>query len=267
MANALFGWPAFNWALTAPDLQAGSIAGELGPQQLQTDQGSPSTAWQTSAGVLTPEAGAWVEFRLPAAQSWRVFSLHRTNLTASAQIRWRVADAEVGSPAYDSGLIAAGVSAGFGQSVTVLPAGVSGSLCRLDISDPDNPDGFINIPLLYAGDAWEPARNIAWDSTPSYQVEAEEVTTRGGQEFPVFLYARRSWDISHQSLGADEVMPLMEMLRSTRRGGNCLFVPDPASAERHREAVFGRLKSEGAVSFPFQSLERRSWRGQVTERL
>jgi hypothetical protein len=405
MGIATFGWPALNHAVRAPSLSAGSQVGELGPGQLQNDQGSPATAWQTAAGVLTPEAGAWVQFLSVGPSDWRGFCAARTNWTPSAQWRWRVggpaildapaalptdtaAGADSGAqttrtgavsggtaytnaagsafvrpgnypaqagytyevavpirrvsgsstagsaiiaeyldeagavvrsslplaavaqdsdwhvythrwvpgrdggttiylvadtgalqyelgpatmgqvPEYDSGLIPAGVAPGYGQAVLVLPQPVRGQLCRLDISDPSNPDGYLNIPLIYAGDAWTPRRNLAWESAPGSDAQLDEVVTRGGQEFPALQYARRRWDIDHKAIGRDEVWPrLAEMIRSAQAGGNVLFVPDPDGSEINREAVYGRLKTTSNITYPYQTLERRAWRGQITERL
>jgi hypothetical protein len=405
MRYATFGWR--NWLLEAL-LTAGNQVADLNVGQLQNDQGSPATAWQTNAGVLTPEAGAWMRASLPAAQSWGALALCRTNLTAAAQVRWRIggpamlaarstpstdtaagagagqgaATTRTGSvsggtaytnaagtsfvrpgtptvvggysyaitaairrtsagsstagsaiiaeyrdtagalvrsrlpmtallpttdwqqlslrftppvsggcniylaadtgalqyelgaatfgqvPELDTGLIAANVQPGYLQTVLVPPATPVGTLCQLDISDPSNPDGFLNVPLAYAGQAWTSARNITSSSAPGATAEVDEVVTRGGQEWPSMRFARRHWQVSHQSILAGEVWSqLGEMLRVAQRGGNVLFVPDPDSAEINREAVLGRLTSQSDRTNTTPAGELRGWSGKIAERL
>ena len=173
-----------------------------------------------------------------------------------------------GRVAYDSGFVPAGVRPGFGQSVHVAPAPVAGEAVRLDITDPTNPDGFINVPLAYAGPVWQPATNIAYDTSLGRDDATDETTTRGGAEFPTLQWTRRRWDVSLQGIRASELWPsVMELDRAARTGQNVLFVPDPAGADVAREAVFGRLRSLGDVTYPFGNGDRRAWRARITERL
>lgn len=410
MRNATFGWPALNHALQAVSLSAGSSSGDLAPTQLQNNHGDPSTAWQTAAGALTPDTGAWVQCSAAGRRRWGLVGVARTNLTPDARIRWRIggptcldprqvlpsdtaagatsgpATTRTGSvagpsgaggtaytngagsayvrpgaypvqagythevavwfrwisgattagsliiaeyldesgatvrnarpmsavspgsdwqlhvhrwvpgrdggttiylvadtgamqfelgpvlygqvPEFDSGMDPAGVAPGYGQSILVMPEAVHGQLCRLDISDPSNAQGFINIPLLYAGDSWTPALNIDWESAPGNDAEVVEVVTRGGQEYPTLRYERRRWEISHQALSSQEIWRnVSEMMRSARTGGNVLFVPEPDGEDINREAVFGRLHSTADYTYPLQAREHRAWRGQITERL
>jgi hypothetical protein len=89
MGNAVFGWDNH---LLAASLSAGSEASaELGVTNLQSEHGDPASSWQTAAGVLTPQAGAWFVGDTGIATSrWRAFCLARANLTSSARVRWRV---------------------------------------------------------------------------------------------------------------------------------------------------------------------------------
>lgn len=264
MANAVFGW--VNNVGTGT-LTAGSAAAGLGADQLQNDHGGAATAWQTAGGVtstnLTVDAGA-------TSAAWRAFGLFRTNLTAAATVRWRVgtAAAMTSGVAYDSGAIAAGVAAGFGQSVLVASAAVTGRYCRLDVSDPGNPDGVLNVPLIFAGPVWQPASNISAESAFGRDDATDDVVTRGGQEYPTFRFVRRRWEIALARVRAAEVWPsAMELDRVARLGGNILFVPDPASADRNREAVYGRLRATSDLGHPYGIADARGWRCRVTERL
>ena len=98
MANCIFGWS--NLILSGV-LTAGSSASGLDVGKLQTQHGSPSTAWQTAAGVTT----SWFALDAGIATAWDAFSLHRTNLTPSARVRWRIGTDT--AQVYDSGLVSA----------------------------------------------------------------------------------------------------------------------------------------------------------------
>lgn len=173
-----------------------------------------------------------------------------------------------GAAAYDSGKVSAGVQPGFGQSVVIAPAEVTGRVCVLDVSNTSNPDAFLNIPLAYAGPVWTPLTNISYETTFGRDDQVDEVTSRGGAEFPSVQWVRRRWDVSLQGIRASEVWTqAMALDLAARTGGNVLFVPDPAGANAARETVYGRLKSLADLSFPFGNADRRAWRARITERL
>jgi hypothetical protein len=169
---------------------------------------------------------------------------------------------------YDSGVVPAGVAAGYGQSVTAAPEDVTGRYCVLDIDDPGNPDGFLNIPLAYAGPAWQPAGNVSPATVQGRDESTAEFTSRGGQEYPVSFWQRRRADVDFQAIRNSEVWPNVDALdRVARLGGNCLFVPDPDSDDRHRASVFGRAKPRADLSYFQGAPDRRAWRVSFTERL
>src|SRR5689334_15870527 len=91
MAYPLLGWRNH---VASGALSAGASVVGLGVAQLRADDGNAAAAWQTPAGVGTPEAGAFVLLEQPAPVPWRVFLAARTNLTPAA--RWRI---RVGAPA------------------------------------------------------------------------------------------------------------------------------------------------------------------------
>lgn len=85
--NCLIAWDN---AFLGGSLVAGSEAAGLAVTQLQNEQGSPATAWQTLAGATTAATGARLRLDAGATRSWRVLLLARTNLTAAATLRWQL---------------------------------------------------------------------------------------------------------------------------------------------------------------------------------
>ena len=238
-----------NRVLTS-SLTATSAAPSLPVANLQLPHGDSAHAYQSVPGATTItislDAGS-------ADATWQLFSFHRSNLTSDALCRWAVGSQEwidgTSPPAYDSGLILAGVAAGYGQSVHLAPAVVSGRYCRLSVMNTTNPDGFVAIALAYAG----PLRSFKGISPQStWQVDStqDETVTRGGQQYLTPRFERRSWDVQFPSTpNAQAYADVAEVMRVSRLGQNILFVPFSTSADRNREAVFGTFTPSRGVGF------------------
>ena len=267
MPNALLGW--VNLVLSGT-LTAGSQAAGLGIGNLKQERGAASTAWQTGAGVVTANGGAWFEVDSGDSGSvWNALTLARTNLTADARIEWLIGEAPTsGGLAWTSGRVPAGVARGYAQTVAIPPAGTRGRRLHVRIDDPGNPDGFVNIPLAFVGPCWQPALNLGWGSAVGRDGLVTETVTRGGQEFPTSLWQRRRWELEFVGIRDAEVWPyVMELDAYARSGGNVLLIPQPGGAQMARETVFGRFQASGPVTTPLSSLDARAWRATVTERL
>ena len=187
---ALLGWEnAIETSSTS--LVASATADGASAELLRVPIGAASVAWQTPAGTTA----AALTVTTTAAVAWRAASLNRTNLTTAATIRVRVGSAAsiTSAPTYDSGVVSAGVAVGIGQALHVLPAAVSALAMRIDISDAANPDGYLNIPLAYAGPGTE--CSIAYSSDDGLDVRRGDTTTRGGQVFVDALSRARGWNL------------------------------------------------------------------------
>lgn len=244
---------------------AGSSEPSLGPTNLASDQCSAATGWQTISGVLTAVGGATLRVSSPSTgMVWRMVGLFRTNLTPQASITvilWS------GVTAVFTRTVS-GPAVGYGQVVVVLDRDYTGDYVTVDINDPTNPDGFINVAGAFAGPAWFPLSGITWDSAYSFTEQFDASVSRGGNEYVILLYRRRVWKLALDTIRDSEAWAsLAELLRIASLGGNVLFVPDTASVDLYREALFGRLTSTADVTFPQKLMDARAWRGQVTERL
>ncbi len=247
---------------------------------LKDEQGAASNGFQTASGVITAAAGAGFIGVLPASRALRAFSLHRTNLTTNAQIRWRVGtEAKLKSSTwnsakgseghvYDSGWIPAGVAARRSQSVLILAAAVSGPAFRCDIDDATNPDGFINIPLAFVGPLWAPTYNFSYDSSTGWEEGKSIQETQAGGKYIRQKWERRIWSLSLQALLHAEVWSDFELiLYKGRRGQNILFIPDPDSTYLQSQALFGDIAESSNLTYPVRSRLFRGWTGKVSERL
>lgn len=262
MSNAIFGFD--NWARTGAISASASAAG-LGPEQMQNPHGAASTSWQTPSGTTT--GGVVVD--AGAAVQWGAFGLFNSNLTPTATVQWRLSsDPAFVTSIYDSGVVGGTVAAGYRQSLHIPPTQQTARYMRVDISDASNPEGRLRVAQMFAGRVVRPVRNIGFDSAFAREAEAPAVVTRGGQQFPTFRYARRSWRVSLPSLDAVDVWPLTQALQiAAQDGTNVLFIPFPTGADVAREAVFGIVSGASAVGWPSRSPVMRAWAATITERL
>lgn len=257
-------------AVTRADLAAGDAETALPIENIADGNGDPSSAWQTTAGVVTVGTGAWWSGTLTAGEPMRVASIHRTNLTTAATWRWRFysgATVTVGDLVHDSGTIAAGVVRGRQQAVYVLPSEITARTWRCDINDTTNPDGFINIPLAYVGSGLVPGNGHSYRSTFRPEDVRETFETRGGQTIETPLFNRYSWLFELGVLRKEEAWAsVIQIDRVARQRENILYIPGETAAEINAQAVFGLLQTE-SLGYSGQSGSVLSWRATIIERL
>ncbi|MCW2266300.1 hypothetical protein M2305_002247 [Gluconobacter cerinus] len=254
MQNCGFGWE--NRVLDAAIAVSGEVPGLPGTN-LRNQHGAASLGWRV------PSTGGTLTLTLSGSAPVRAISLHRTNLSAAAT--WHIELRAGGNRTYswDGSAAVAG-----GQCVHVLPAGLSADTITLWVNDPNNPDGFLSIPLAFVGPLWQPARNYSTDSTETLTVGQQSTTTLSGGEFVDARYVQRGLSIAHQSYGDADAAVLRQIQRAAATGQNILFIPDPDSdpPALAETALFGRL-SGGDLSNPFGPADRHAQTLTLTERL
>ena len=256
---ALLGWE--NAIETSSTLLAASAADGASAELLRVPIGAASVAWQTPAGTTT---ASLMLVTAAAGVAFRAACLSRTNLTTGATIRVRVGGVALITiaPDYDSGVVSAGVAVGIGQALHVMPAAVPAVAMRIDISDAANPDGYLNIPLAYAGPGTE--FNIGYGSTSSLDGRRGDVTTRGGQVFVDALSRARSWALNVDHIRDVAAGWLDPLEAAAAQGRNILFVPRVGNARAAAESVFGLL-APGRRGF--LGVNGRTWQATISERL
>ncbi len=255
--NAVLGWQN---AVESGALTASAETAGLPAINLRIPLGAPSEAWQTPASVLS----AWVQIVPPSPVAWRAVCLARTNLTSAATLRVRVgAVASItSSPTVD--VTVTGTT--LGTLACLLSAATTAEACRLDIADAANPDGFINVPLLYAGPAWQMAVNFATSSTQQMEDGRRETVTRGGQQHIEEGWIRRGWTLDLPVVRAsDAEQRLLDIERAARRGVNILCMARPAS-QPQRDTIFGQASNFVGLGFA-RAAGLRSARFTISERL
>lgn len=229
---------------------------------LALDQGAASLAWRTQASA------AWFTLQ-DTVQTWQVISLHRTNLTQKATwaIEIRLGDTVVWSLGSQWAQVPCAVQNG--QLVALIPLGVQGDSLHLWFEDPDNPDGFVSIGLAYAGELWQPVRNMSWAFTETLSAGTTETTSLSGVEFPETLWRRRDMTVTHQSLDSTDLPSVRALVAVCQTGSNVLFLANPIGPDPYGLAsciLFGRA-APSDIAFPYQAADRRSLTLTLKERL
>lgn len=169
---------------------------------------------------------------------------------------------------YDSGTVSAGIVYGVGQSIVVASANVSGRYARVDIDDAGNTDGFINIPLAFAGPVWIPTVGADWQSSIGRNDRTDEVQTIGGQEYPINRWQQRKWNLALNAIASADVWAnVMPLDQASRFGSNVLYIPDTASADIAKETILGRLRMVSDITYADRSVNLRALRATIAERL
>ena len=263
MTLAMFGYQN---AVKTAALVGSSSAPGLDVSQLQNnDSGAASMAWQCTftSGTL--------RIATAAVTTFGAVCIARSNITAAALWSIRVfSDSTETVLNFNAGSVSGAPTLAMnvvnGQAVYIMPAGVSGKEMRIDFTDSANPEGYVNIPLIYAGPVFQPLRALSWNTTRGRDQRVDEIVTRSGVEFPQHRWDRRRWSLDAQSIGAAEYPTFQAIDSQARLGGNVLFIPDPASATLNADAIFGRLTPKADFGF-MPGGTRLTWKADITERL
>jgi hypothetical protein len=255
VGNSLFAWQN---AVKTATLSATSANPVLPVANIAGDQGSPSAGWQTVAGVV---AGVVLTITPAVRITFRTVGVFRTNLTAAAVMTVKGFT--------NPGLVQVWsdvTPAANGQALDILAADTAADVVTVQLDDAGNPDGFLNVPLAYAGPAWIPASSLSFASTLGRDSLTDTVQTRGGQTYVNLRATLRRWEIATDGVRVNELYAQLDVLdKASRNGANVLAVPDITSATAKLDALFGVLLATG--DFGFFAPDRRSWRARLTERL
>lgn len=250
-------------------LTASSQSGALGPANLLTEDRSQvlrsaGTALNITATWVAPELGGCV-------------ALPFCNLTPLARIRVR-GYAQPGDSAalFDTGMVAACDYAPLGLwDWGALPLGVNafsyggGTYARvwfpitsfrvllIELSDPDNPAGYLEAARLVVGSYWRPQNNVAYGAGLALIDTSTQYRTSAGQQNVDLGTQYRKLSLPLSNMTAMDRAGLWRIVR-----GNGLSRPlfaslfpdddDPELEQAHQ--VYGRLANLAAITTPsFQS--------------
>lgn len=196
-------------------------------------------------------------------------ALIRHNITQTGTIRWRLSNAaDFSTVQYDSGVVDAwpvveefgtlpwGVFSWGGRinpevaaeyqisSFTVLDSPVQARYMRIDISDDNNTDGYIEAGRLISGPAYRPSTNYGFGVEVQFVDESRIVKSRGGQTFVDEVERFRRIRFELQNLPEAEifgnVFNNIDRLRGVAK--DILVIPQPDDPSTWpTQNIYGRL--------------------------
>ncbi|MEJ0015725.1 MAG: hypothetical protein WDN25_04015 [Acetobacteraceae bacterium] len=250
-------------------ITANSAETGLGPTNLASDQCAAASGWQTPNGKVQYSSDGQALLKCTFARPrllLRAVALVNTNLTPAARITvqaWR-------DLALVWQAVVAGPQPGYRQIIVILDEDVTCDLVQILFDDPANPDSHINIGGAFAGPLWFPRNGIAWQTAHGQRPSRRDTRVSGGPRYISLKYVERFWSVVFDAVPDDEAWDeLEEMKRIAALGSNVLFVPDVASIDLYREAVFGVADGiDTPVGFvPGAVPLLRRWTGEIVERL
>ncbi len=220
-----------------------------------------ATKWRTTTTT------AFMAADWGAVQEIGVVGLFGSNFTAAATWRIRLSAVAAGAgELLDTGVVAAGVAAGYGQAVHVLAAAVNARYLRIDLADSGLAAlGYFQIGAAWAGRLWTPERNFRYGAAPGWRDPSVKTLSRGGQAYVDLRDRIRAIEFELPALTEAELLDAaFEIDRVAGVGGNILFVPDPGAATQNRRAILGTLDAVEAA--PMIAHDRFAHRYVVAER-
>lgn len=247
MSNVLFLSP--RW-IDAAGVTASSEEGLLTVDHVQTSR--PDQVWRATGA--TAEYIAW-DFGEDVVVEALALVAH--NLSTDATLRLRLATSEAGvtaAPGFDSGVVSAWPSSGKPDDPDwqsyfslVLAANNTGyRYGRVDIADPTNADGYVQVGRLFVGPAFVPTVNV--DLNPSLGLVSPDEAGRsafghayGDNRGPAARVMSLPMSAIDEDEMGDELFELQRYCGLAKDFGFCL---DPEADERfHRYSMQARFSS------------------------
>jgi hypothetical protein len=149
--------------------------------------------------------------------------------------------------------------------VAVLPEAVIARYWLVEISDPQNPDGYVQMPRVVLAPGWQPSLNLSYGATIGIEDGSQVQESLGGAEFFDHRAKKR---VAHFTLtnlpkseAAAQALALQQRLGIS---GQMFFVMAPGDAEGlARTSFLARMRTlsplemavHGRMSAPFELLE------------
>ena len=236
------------------------------------------------------EASTQFDLTLPADRVLKAFALTNHNLTISATWRLSVGTTLGGADQYDSGWLPAWMlnfDDGLLEwespswwpgsydddyighpfaSIHVANGNPAGRYLRVEISDPSNPEGYVQLGRLFAGSGIEPAYNMTYAFSQGWVDTSTSEAAIGGSEY--YDERRRYRQVAFELPWIDQTTEFRqhyEMQRRLGTTGECLYLPDIADMAACQLTGFvGRMEQLSPIEYPFFRKRRIAYKMRET---
>lgn len=127
-----------------------------------------------------------------------------------------------------------------------------GRYILVEIDDQANPAGYVDVPRMFVGPTWSPARNASKGMTLGLQVDTTIERARDGTMYADRRAPRRVTALAFEALTHNEAVgDWLDMVRQAGIDSEVLFIPNPYEAEMFiRRSYLGRFSQIDPVAFP-----------------
>lgn len=200
---------------------------------------------------FTDPGAAYVEIDLGTARPITFAGILAHNISATGQVRWRAADTQgdlTADPDLDTMLGSAWPASGKPDadvfySFRLFDEAVNRRWWRLDVSDGDNTDGYLDIGRLMVADAWRPARNVKFGWGPGWLDPSAAQRSVAGHTYPTPRPKHRVFGVPLGFQSEDDMLEgLYELQRKCGAERDIFVAVDPdADKHLHRKSVHGTM--------------------------
>lgn len=271
MANAIL---AFGNRIDSATLSGGSWLSTLPLANLK-DRRLGAVARSSNADLASTK----FDIDLTGARRLRIIALVRHNFSLAAQYRITLsAAADFSSPVHDSGwvdvwpIIYPSGTLPWGSPswwtgrpsieeiesysnrtlACILPRSLNARYVRVEISDPDNSLGYVELGRVFLADGWQPVRNMVYGASLAWEDKSDVQEALSLAEFfgerPQYRVAR----IAFENMTEDEAMATaFEIQRQVGVTREVFFVWNPAdTVHALRRQFLARLRTLSAIENP-----------------
>jgi hypothetical protein len=258
MSNLILG---YNNLIDAAILSGGSWEATLPLANLQdraASAGAPIYLSKVARSTNDDAASTLINIDLGSAKAVQAFGAIKTNISVSgATYRLRLGtDNTFATTLYDSGTVSA--AAQTPDLILGLASPVTARYGRLEITDPSNADGYVQIGRLFIGPALAPADNYSKGAELGYQPRTNVQQSLGGIDHFDARPGRRLFDFALDWLTEAEAFDrALELQRLCDIYGEVLLIRDPADTTYNQRRHFlGRLQQLSPIKNPYLTLHQ-----------
>lgn len=139
------------------------------------------------------------------------------------------------------------------ELIHLLPAGKTLRYWRVELSDPSNPDGYIEAGRLFIGPVWQPKFNMSYGASLAWETKTGIDEAVGGSEYFRTSTPYRVGKFTLNHMNQDEAFSrAFELMRQAGIDREVLFIFDPDdTVHALRRRFLGRLRTLSAIDFPY----------------
>lgn len=158
-----------------------------------------------------------------------------------------------GSPNFWSGRYSAEEIAGYNASaVHIFSQSTNARYVRVEISDEDNPAGYVQMARVFVGDGWQPTRNMVYGASVGWLDRTGVQEARSGAEYFDIQRMPRVARFDLPAMSESEAMSnAFDLQRAMGTAGEMFFVWDPDDTTHAlRRQFLCRLRGVSPITNP-----------------